>query len=131
MTVPDACDGVKMVFEEGASLRVKVSEESSALGAKGLVNLKAETPFAINAPSGKLAVEFDTEALEADGTVCRVAICTVTSDKASSIRGKFALKRPQMGGYSAVMADEIEDSAAGTVTFVAELRYCAMRVIIR
>ena len=131
VTASDACDGVKMVFEEGASLRVKVSEESTALGAKGLVNLKAETPFAINAPSGKLAVEFDTEALEADGTVYRVAICTVKSDKASSIRGKFALKRPQMGGYSAVMADEIEDSAAGTVTFVAELRYCAMRVIIR
>lgn len=130
VTAPLACDGVKAVFEEGTALRVKVTGTEDELQEKGLVNIKTATPFVL-ASDGKLHVEFDTAGLASDGSVYRTAICTVKSDAASSLRGKLHLKRPSLKGYSAVLMDEVVDEQARTVTFTAELRYCAMRVIIR
>jgi hypothetical protein len=132
VTSSEALNGVKIVFEDGAALRVKAGGADSNLAAKGLVNVKTETPMVANSANGKIVVEFDTDGLEANGSAYRAAICTVTGGAAESLRGKFVLRRPKsMEGYGASMAEEIVNVADGTVTFVADIRYVSMTVIIR
>ena len=131
VTAPLACDGVKAVFEDGASLCVKVSGSDDSLSAKGWTSVKTDTPFVLKASDGKLPVVFDVEGLVSNGSRYETAICTVSAVAANSLRGKFKLARPKLTGYMAEMIDEVVDTEAQTVTFRARLRYSAMKVILR
>jgi hypothetical protein len=131
VTAPLACDGVKAVFEDGASLCVKVSGSDDDLASKGWTSVKTDTPFVLNASDGKLPVAFDASGLASNGSRYETAICTVSATAASALRGKFKLARPGLKGYVAELIDEVVDADAQTVTFRARLRYSAMKVILR
>ena len=131
VTAPLACDGVKAVFEDGASLCVKVSGSDDDLASKGWTSVKTDTPFVLNASDGKLPVTFDASGLASNGSKYETAICTVSAVAASALRGKFKLARPGLKGYVAELIDEVVDADAQTVTFRARLRYSAMKVILR
>ena len=131
VTAPLACDGVKAVFEDGASLCVKVSGSDDDLASKGWTSVKTDTPFVLNASDGKLPVTFDASGLVSNGSRYETAICTVSETAASALRGKFKLARPGLKGYVAELIDEVVDADAQKVTFRARLRYSAMKVILR
>ena len=131
VTAPLACDGVKAVFEDGASLCVKVSGSDDDLASKGWTSVKTDTPFVLKASDGKLPVTFDASGLVSNGSRYETAICTVSETAASTLRGKFKLARPGLKGYVAELIDEVVDADAQTVTFRARLRYSAMKVILR
>ena len=110
VAVPGACDGLKLVMEDGASLRVKVEPPSAELAAQGLVNTKAATPFALNGPDGKLHVSFDMSGA-ADGKSHVAAICTLPAAAADALRANIVLEKPA-ANYTAQLLPTTSSGAA-------------------
>ncbi len=99
VAAPGACDGLKLVMEDGASLRVKVNAASAGLASQGLVNTKAADPFVLAGTDGKLHVSFDMSSATV-GERYDAAICTLPTAKADALRANIVLERP-IANYTA------------------------------
>lgn len=124
--VADALDGVAVTL---ADKTCRIALNADTVGAaKGLVNVKAATPFATKAADGKIRFEVRTEQSAetvADGV--EVALCTVSATAAEALRGKIDAGR--LCGCRGKVFEQA--NADGTVTFRARYQRWGVCVIIR
>lgn len=123
----EALNGVALQFSD-MSCRIALDADSVG-AAKGLVNVKAATPFATSASDGKIRFEVRTDKSAetvADGV--EVALCTVSATAAEALRGKI-----DAGRLCAHRGEVLEqaNAADGTVTFRALYRRRGSCLIIR
>lgn len=96
--------------------------------AKGLVNVKAVTPFATKAADGKIRFAVRTEqSAETVSDGVEVALCTVSATAAEALRGKIDAGR--LCGCRGKVFEQA--NADGTVTFRARYQRWGICVIIR
>lgn len=123
-----ACDGLQMSFEGTGGLNVKVGDAATTgETALGLKNAKAATPFVLNGAGGHLPVDFDMSGVDATKAYT-VALCTVPTEAAPAVRGKFAFRRPHKCRVTLLPEATL---ASGMVTFRAQVAPTGFFVIVR
>jgi hypothetical protein len=126
-----AIDGCKMELRDGASLELAVDFENEELMVQGIRNVKTDTPFVLGEGVEKLPVSLKFAAgATAPSTKFTVPLLTVSSGAAASVRAMLPAVKFPFKSYQATLK-EITDSETGNVTFAYELKYQAMKVIIR
>lgn len=107
-----ALSGVAVELSEGTGLRLNVPAPDASLQASGLA------PASLSIPASGVVCSFDVDqaALSGLGSY-RMAVCTVSSDEADSVRARLRLQE-QIPGFN-VRMKETTDEQAGTVTFSA------------
>lgn len=126
---PLAADALNGVAVRLADKTCRIAFNADEVGAaKGLVNVKAATPFATKAADGKIRFEARTEkSAETVADGLEVALCTVSASAAEALRGKVDAGR--LCGRRGKVFEQANDD--GTVTFRARYQRWGVCVIIR
>ncbi len=126
-----AIDGCKMELRDGASLELAVDFENEELMAQGIRNVKTDTPFDLGEGVEKLPLSLKFVAgVTAPSTKFTVPLLTVSANAADSVRDMLPAIKMPFKSYQATLK-EISDSETGNVTFAYELKYQALKVIVR
>ena len=122
----EAFDGVSLEMAEGTAVRVS-ADAAGALAARGLVNVKAATPFVLG--GGRLFFAVDAGAVVEDQLPrgVSVGLCTVAAPAAEGLRGRIDASR--LLEHPAQIVERA--NADGTVTFTAEFKRGGMTLLIR
>lgn len=117
--VSTAVDGLEVRFEEGTGLEIEATDEvADGIGRYGMVNTWS-TPFVlpedgitvtVTDPEGKLG--------KLPKALRKVAIATVSTDKADALRDKMSVIMAAGPKYTGAMIEE-SDNGDDTVTFYA------------
>ena len=114
-----AVDGLEVRFEEGAGLEIEVTDDiADGIGRYGMVNTWS-TPFVL--PEGGIMVTVTDPGYKLKRlpkALRKVAIATLSMDKASALRGKMTCVMAAGPRYSRAVIKE-SDNGDGTVTFYA------------
>ncbi len=132
VTVAESLDGMALQFAPGSKLVCSMGTGDADLAARGLVNTKAATPFAVVDGLEKIPVEIVSDAPPASDNFT-MAVATVPSAQASTVRGLLGhVKVPSAWkGYRASWTEPVVDSEAGTTTLKVKVCIAGMRIIFR
>lgn len=114
-----AVDGLEVRFEEGAGLEIEATDDiADGIGRYGMVNTWS-TPFAL--PEGGITVTVTDpgdKLKRLPKALRKVAIATLSMDKAPALRGKMTVVMAAGSRCSRAIIEE-SDNGDGTVTFYA------------
>ena len=132
VTAAESLDGMALQFAPGSKLVCCAGTEDADLAARGLVNTKAATPFAVVDGLEKIPVEIVSDAPPA-GDNFTMAVATVPSAQAASLQGLLGwVKVPSVWkGYRASWTEPVVDAEAGTTTLKVKVCITGMRIIFR
>ena len=132
VTAAESLDGMALQFAPGSKLVCCAGTEDADLAARGLVNTKAATPFAVVDGLEKIPVEIVSDAPPA-GDNFTMAVATVPSAQAASVQGLLGwVKVPSAWkGYRASWTEPVVDAEAGTTTLKVKVCITGMRIIFR
>ena len=132
VTSAESLNGMELQFEPGAKLVCKADLADADLRARGLVNTKAATPFAVLGGLEKIPVEVvsDVQAPSANQTL---AIATVPAGSAASVMALMGqVKAPSAWrGFHAKWNAPAVDAVAGTATLSVLVKRTGLQVSIR
>ena len=130
-----AIDGCSMLFHEGTSLELAVDFEDEELMAQGIRNVKTDTPFVLGEGVEKLPISLKfAEGVTAPSTKFTVPVLTVSANVAASVRDMLPAVKFPFKSYQATLVETVEKDAEDKpkyVTFAYELKYQALKVIVR
>ncbi len=113
----EALDGMELQFEPGSKLVCKADAADPALAARGLVNTKAATPFAVAAGLDKIPVQIESAEMPVAGNFT-LNVATVSAAQApalKSLMGRVYLPAA-WSGYRATWLEPAINGADGTAT---------------
>ena len=130
-----AIDGCSMELRKGASLELAVDFEDEELMAQGIRNVKTDMPFVLGEGVEKLplSLKFAGDATP-PSTEFTVPLLTVSSGAADSVRAMLPAVKFPFKSYQATLVETVEKDAEDKpkyVTFAYELKYQALKVIVR
>ena len=130
-----AIDGCSMLFHEGTSLELAVDFDNEELMAQGIRNVKTDTPFDLGEGVAKLPISLKfAEGVTAPSTKFTVPVLTVSANAAASVRDMLPAVKFPFKSYQATLVEMVEKDAEDKpkyVTFAYELKYQALKVIVR
>ena len=125
-------NGMALQFEPGGKLICNADATDADLKARGLVNTKAATPFAVLADAGKIPVDIVSEDMPTEGNFT-LAVLTVPSAQAESVQAMMGrVKVPAAWkGYRAVWTDPVVDAESGETTLRVSVRMSGFKMYMR
>lgn len=130
-----AIDGCAMLFHEGTSLELAMDPENGELAGRGFINVRTDAPFALGDGVGKLPLSLKfPEGMAPPSARFTVPFLTVSAAAANSVRAMLPAVRLPFRSYRATLVETVEKDDKNNpkyVTFAYELRYQAMKVIVR
>ena len=130
-----AIDGCSMELREGASLELAVDFDNEELMSQGIRNVKTDTPFVLGEGLEKLPISLKFAAgATAPSTKFTVPVLTVSANAAASVRDMLPAVKFPFKSYQATLVETVEKDAEDKpkyVTFAYELKYQALKVIVR
>ena len=132
VTSAESLNGMELTFEPGSKLVCKADPAAADLFARGLVNVKAATPFAVAGGLERIPVEIVSD-VKAPGDNFVLAVATVPAESAASVMALMGRVSPPAGwrGFHATWNEPVVDAVAGTATLAVTVKRSGAQIIIR
>ncbi len=125
-----AVDGASMEFRPGSALELAVDFNNEELLACGIRNVKTDTPFVLAEGVEKLPVSFNISESDAPSTDFSIALMTVSSAAAQSVKAMLPVVVNPFKNYSMTLTETVDEETKN-VTFGYRFVYQGMKVIVR
>lgn len=132
VTAAESLNGMELKFEPGSKLVCRADPTAADLFVRGLVNVKAATPFAVAGGLDRIPVEIVSD-VKAPSSNLVMAVATVPAESAASVMALMGRVSPPAGwrGFHATWNEPVVDAVAGTATLAVTVKRSGAQIIIR
>ena len=132
LTSARACDGMDMVFKNGASLALKLNPDDADLAEYGIRNARTAKPFTLDDGMESIPLTLDWSGVEKPGRPVAFGLATVSNaaETVAAARAALPAVRSPWGGVRCEIV-EVQRPDEGAVTFAMRLCPVGLRFFIR
>lgn len=132
LTSARACDGMDMVFKNGASLVLKLNPDDADLAECGLRNARTATPFTLDDGMEAIPLTLDWSGVAKPETLVTLGLATVSNaaETVAAARAMLPAVRSPWGGVRCEIV-EVPRPDEGAVTFMMRLCPTGLRFLVR